>query len=273
MEKRSWAFSKWHGLGNDFVLIRADAVPENAAQMAKKICAAHWGVGADGLIFALPGEQGVSALTMEIFNADGTVASMCGNGIRCLAAQAHREGWVEGNDFVITTRSGLKRVRLKRAQNGEQMVGVDMGLPRILERTKVVLQDVNSHECLLVSMGNLHSVVVVNEDSACQNVQDIDLEYYGSRLENSSYGACNVEIVTCSPQKELYVRVRERGVGETLACGTGACASAVAAHALKRCGTQTIVHLPGGDLRIECHRNGVLMTGPAREVFTGVITL
>ena len=270
---KQYVFSKWQGLGNDFMLIKAEELPENSAELAQKWCARHWGVGADGVIFLLPGLPGSAALTMEIFNADGTVAAMCGNGIRCLAAWAVQQGWAPADEFVIATRAGLKHVSVS-SQSGWN-VRVDMGIPQIFARESVRLQSGREVPSYLVSMGNLHRVVLGDESCAWgSDLATLDLEAEGVTLAKSSYGECNVEFALRNSAEDLRLRVRERGVGETMACGTGACATVVAASAEEWCPRRALVHLPGGELQIEWLANEkLIMSGPACEVFQGTINV
>ncbi len=273
-----WNFVKWQGLGNDFVLVRADAVtPEEGAELAQRWCRPHWGVGADGLIFLLPGREG-AAITMEIFNADGTVAAMCGNGIRCLAAWAVQEGWVDSTSFSVATRAGLRIVEVIREELGapqDWLVDVDMGFPEVRERAEVVLRSGAVRPSYVVSMGNLHRAVLLNgslspEADGAGELNALDIEAEARTLEASPFGLCNVEFVRWIAAEKLAVRVREQGVGETLACGTGACAAVVAATVHGWCSGQAEVSLPGGTLAVRYADDGhILMRGPAQEVFRG----
>lgn len=280
-------FEKWQGLGNDFIIVEAEACPEEeGSAWAQRLCPAHWGVGADGLIYALPGQAGQSQLTMEIFNADGTVAAMCGNGIRCLAAWAWARGKVDKADFAISTRAGVKQVQVRQDQPEAWSVEVDMGVPIVLAQEMVALSSGQRLPSYLVTTGNLHRVVILPEvslpgrtESAGSLRRDaqarlswlkgLAVDAEGQRLESSAYGDCNVEFIVPQDQ-ELHMRVSERGVGETLACGTGACAAVVAAQTAGLLGAEATVHLRGGDLAIrvdDSHR--VFMCGPAVRVFRG----
>ncbi len=274
-----WNFVKWQGLGNDFVLVRAEAVtPEEGAELARRWCRPHWGIGADGLIFLLPGREGAT-ISMEIFNADGSLATMCGNGIRCLAAWAVQEGWVDSTSFSVATRAGIRTVGVGVIEEGlcasQAWVDVDMGLPEVRERTEVVLRSGAVRPSYVVYIGNLHRVVLMND--ALNPVADgagelsaLDIEAEGQILEASPFGLCNVEFVRWIAADKLAVRVREHGVGETLACGTGACAALVATTAHGCCAGQAEVSLPGGTLVVRYFDDGhILMRGPAREVFRG----
>lgn len=274
-ESEPMRFSKWEGLGNDFVLLVVSPIPENAAALARAVCDRHFGVGADGLIFVSKSrlDGGSEELRMDIYNADGSCAAMCGNGIRCVAALASLQGLVDVPEFAIDTRSGQKRVAVARSSSAGAlyMVGVNMGKAKILARETCALSDGRVFNSALVDMGNLHRVVLMPEADGAT----VDVVLEGSRLESSACGPANVEFVSwraaaATEPEQLDVKVWEKGVGVTLACGTGACASFAAARELLSCGDKLIAHLPGGDLELQESGDGsIRMTGPAREVFTG----
>lgn len=266
-------FEKWQGLGNDFIIAAADVCSESEGRAwAQRLCPAHWGVGADGLIFALPGQADQSQLTMEIFNADGTVAAMCGNGIRCLAAWAWARGLVSKADFAISTRAGVKRVSVRSAESESWAVEVEMGVPALAGRETVELSDGRSLRSYLVNTGNLHRVVVWSGDASGGHewLRKLDVEAEGQRLASSSVGDCNVEFIVAQ-ERELTMRVCELGVGETLACGTGACASVFAARSANLSGAEVTVLLRGGALGIRIDSSQrIYMCGPAVRVFQGI---
>lgn len=258
-------FSKWEGLGNDFVVLDArEGLPPEPGQLAQQLCDRHFGVGADGLAFLTKGNG--SAFGMEIYNADGSHAMMCGNALRCLAALASRDGFAPPTDWmVIQTASGEKRARITRKSPWE--VEVDMGLPVALngrgvtDEAQLELAGV-SHRAFLTSMGNPHLVIPVEDFEGW--------ERHGALLEKGPLApvdGINVEFVKIDPDR-LTVKVWERGAGPTLACGTGACATVVALADHGLAPRACLVSLPGGDLHIDWQET-VFMRGPAREVFRG----
>ncbi|MEW6494780.1 MAG: diaminopimelate epimerase [Cyanobacteriota bacterium] len=274
-------FTKYHGLGNDFILIdnRAETEPIISAEQAVKLCDRHFGIGADGVIFALPAQQ-TSDYTMRIFNSDGSEPEMCGNGIRCLAQfLADLEGTNAKTQYRIHTLAGVITPKLE----GEGKVKVDMGMPQLLAAqipTTLVEADqkvINAPlevagqtwEVTCVSMGNPHCITFVEDVAA------IPLETLGPQFEHHSVfpKRTNTEFIQVVRPDYLKMRVWERGAGITLACGTGACASVVAAVLTGKSDRKATVELPGGCLEIEWseHDQRVYMTGPAQRVFTGQI--
>ncbi len=273
-------FTKYHGLGNDFILIdnRHNDTPCLTSEQAIKVCDRHFGIGGDGVIFALP-PQGNSDYTMRIYNSDGSEPEMCGNGIRCLARfVAELEGKGNSNDiYQIQTLAGIICPQL---QGGDQ-VKVNMGQPYLLAQeiptTLGSPQDKVIEEALTVagqtwqvtcvSMGNPHCITFVD------NADAIELEKIGPQFENHSVfpKRINTEFIEVVRHNYLKMRVWERGAGITLACGTGACASVVAGVLNHRCDRASTVELPGGCLDIEWSEqdNQVYMTGPATNVFRG----
>ncbi|MEO1691331.1 MAG: diaminopimelate epimerase [Cyanobacteria bacterium J06631_6] len=274
-------FSKYQGLGNDFILIdnRHAAAPIVTPEQAINLCDRHFGVGGDGVIFALPGKED-SDYTMRIYNSDGSEPEMCGNGIRCLAKFiADLEGNTEVNkSYRIDTLAGLIVPRL--TNDGE--VTVDMGEPELLAAKvpttmdggdgKVVAQPLEvadrTWSVTTVSMGNPHCITFVEDSSA------IALAEIGPIFEHHPVfpQRTNTEFVEVVKPNYVKMRVWERGAGITLACGTGACATVVAGVLNNKCDRQTTVELPGGCLQIDwsANDNRVYMTGPAQKVFQGV---
>lgn len=272
------AFTKYHGLGNDFILVdnRASSTPVVTPEQAIQLCDRHFGVGADGVIFALPGENGTD-YTMRIFNSDGSEPEMCGNGIRCLARFiADLEGITEPRTYRIHTLAGTIMPRLE--PNG--LVTVDMGEPRLLAAEipttlaaadeKVIDRPLEvagqTWQVTCVSMGNPHCITFV-EDAA-----GIPLEQIGPQFEHHPVfpKRTNTEFIQVVRPDHLIMRVWERGAGATLACGTGACAALVAAVLNGKSDRRATVELPGGPLQIEWSEDGHLyMTGPAERVFAG----
>lgn len=271
-------FAKYHGLGNDFILIdnRQSSDPYLTPTQAIQWCDRHFGIGADGVIFALPGQDGTD-YTMRIFNSDGSEPEMCGNGIRCLARFiADLEG--NGNQtYRIHTLAGVITPKLE----GNGQVTVDMGLPRLLA-SEIPTTLASSDEKVInvplevagqtwtvtcVSMGNPHCITFVEDVAA------IPLEAIGPQFEHHAVfpQRTNTEFIQVVRSDYLKMRVWERGAGITLACGTGACASLVAAVLTHRADRRATVELPGGCLEIEWSPSDqrLYMTGPAQLVFTG----
>ncbi len=274
-------FTKYHGLGNDFILIdnRSSSTPVITPEQAVKLCDRHFGIGADGVIFALPGENNTD-YTMRIFNSDGSEPEMCGNGIRCFAGfVADLEGESRNKDkYQIHTLAGVMTPQLM----ADGQVKVDMGLPRLLAAEipttlanadeKVInipLQVAGkSWDVTCVSTGNPHCITFVEDVAA------ISLEAIGPVFEHHSVfpQRINTEFVEVVRRDYVKMRVWERGAGITLACGTGACATLVAGVLTGKCDRTATVELPGGPLQIEWSDDERLyMTGPAEKVFAGKI--
>ncbi|MBD2665064.1 diaminopimelate epimerase [Richelia sinica] len=272
-------FTKYHGLGNDFILIdnRSSEKPILTPEQAVKWCDRHFGIGADGVIFALPGQNGTD-YTMRIFNSDGSEPEMCGNGIRCLAAfLSDLEGMSRTKNYYrIHTLAGVITPQL--AVDG---VKVDMGLPRLLAGeipttlapadAKVINQPLEvagkTWDVTCVSMGNPHCITFVEDVAA------ISLESIGPQFEHHPVfpQRTNTEFIEVVSRDYLKMRVWERGAGITLACGTGACASLVAGVLNDKCDRTATIELPGGPLEIQWSEvdQRIYMTGPAERVFTG----
>lgn len=273
-------FTKYHGLGNDFILLdnRQQQEPIVTSEQAILMCDRHFGIGADGVIFALPGSEGTE-YTMRIFNSDGSEPEMCGNGIRCLARFiAQLEGKEEsGLAYRINTLAGVMTPKLE----AETQVTVDMGIPqlnaaqipttlgqpeeKVISRSLEVAGQNWSVTC--VSMGNPHCVTFVESTDA------IALEQIGPQFEHHPAfpQRTNTEFIQVVKPDYLKMRVWERGAGITLACGTGACAAVVAGVLTNKCDRTCTVELPGGALKIHWSElnDRVYMTGPAVKVFSG----
>ncbi|HET9690410.1 MAG TPA: diaminopimelate epimerase [Acidimicrobiales bacterium] len=260
---------KLEGAGNDFLVLLdpAPAAPGVAgapdlADLARLACERHRGFGADGLVRGTRPGDGAD-LGFELWNADGSTAEMSGNGMRCLAHAALDAGWVaEGAPFSVSTAAGRRQVTIRRSADGSSAwSGVAMGRPTVSgagDRCNV------GHGSLRVDMGNPH-LVVAGPDPAT-----VDVGRLGPQLEASVPGGCNVEFVTLGPgPDELTMRVWERGVGETLACGTGSCAAAVAFATWGRVGRAVTVHQPGGSVAVEWAADDtVVLSGPSRRIGT-----
>ena len=274
-------FTKMHGLGNDYVYMDAiNQKIENRSELAKFVSNRHFGIGSDGLILICPSEK--ADFRMQMFNQDGSEAEMCGNGIRCVGKFVYDKGLTNKETITVETLAGIKTL-VMTAKNGKiETARVDMGEP-ILEPEKIpVISKENPVKNLklnevdkefnftCVSMGNPHAVTFIKED-----VNKFDICKYGAKLEvNEAFPKkANIEFINVIDDKTLKMRVWERGAGETLACGTGACASTVAAILNGYTSREVTVHLLGGDLKIKWDENDnhVYMTGPATTVFEGKI--
>ena len=274
-------FTKMHGLGNDYVYMDAiNQKIENRSELAKFVSDRHFGIGSDGLILICPSEK--ADFRMQMFNQDGSEAEMCGNGIRCVGKFVYDKGLTKKETITVETLAGIKTL-VMTAKNGKiETARVDMGEP-ILEPEKIpVISNENPVKNLklevenkdftftCVSMGNPHAVTFIKED-----VNKFDICKYGAKLEvNKAFPKkANIEFINVIDDKTLNMRVWERGAGETLACGTGACAVTVSAILNGYTKRAVTVHLLGGDLKIEWNKNDnhVYMIGPATTVFEGKI--
>ena len=269
MTVRTLPVTKHHGLGNDFcVWLDLDGAGSPLTPgLARAVCDRHRGIGADGLIRATrPDGPEEAALTFDLRNADGSAAEMSGNGLRCLAQAAFDAGVIAaGQPFVVLTAAGPRGLMLRVTEAPTIVwVSVDMGVARTHgdgERCNV------GHGTLTVDMGNPH-LVVAGPDPGTVAVDEL-----GPSLETGVPGGQNVEFVALGPGRdEITMRVWERGSGETLACGTGACAAAVAFHRWGRVGPRVTVHQPGGDADVELHDDGtVALSGPSQRIATCVV--
>ena len=275
-------FTKMHGIGNDYVYVNCfQEKVDNPSEVAKFVSDRHFGVGSDGLILIKPSQ--IADCEMDMYNLDGSQGAMCGNGIRCVAKYVYDYGIVPKTTLRIATKSGIKELNLTVENGKVSLVRVNMGSP-ILEASKIpVVSDqsqainqpikVNGHTYYFtgVSMGNPHAVVYLDD------VDNLDIEKIGPAFEKHPVfpDRVNTEFVKVIDRKTLKMRVWERGSGETLACGTGACAVAVSSILNNLTGEEVTVKLLGGDLKIHWDRleNLVYMTGPATTVFDGEITL
>ncbi|MBP2665886.1 MAG: Diaminopimelate epimerase [Firmicutes bacterium] len=271
-------FTKWQGIGNDFVIVngfqeKIDDYPSKAIE----ICDRHFGIGADGLVIALPSE--IADFRMRIFNSDGSEAEMCGNVTRCFARYVYENGLTTKTELTIETLAGIIKPRLLFDGAKISAVCVDMGEPR-LKRGEIPMtgdpddQAVNiplivgdaKYDITCVSMGNPHCIIFSEE------AETLDLQALGRPIEVHPMfpRKTNVEFVRVINRQTIRMRVWERGAGITLACGTGTCAAVVAAVLNDKTDRQVLVHLDGGDLFIEWRAdNHIYKTGPAVEVFRG----
>jgi len=273
-------FTKMHGIGNDFVVVNGltevlDHGP--LPEISRRINQRKFGIGADGLILVLPSK--VADYRMRMFNPDGSEAEMCGNGIRCFAKYVYDRKLIPETQFKVETLAGVKLLKLQLRSGKVEAVRVDMGIPRLLrseipmrgeDNGRVVNEllkvDGRRFEITAVNIGNPHAVVFEDNVVACP------VSRYGPSIETHKAfpERTNVQFVQVCNPGEMIVRTWERGAGETLACGTGACASVIASVLNDFTGRSVLAHLPGGDLRIEWMGDQrVVMTGPAEEVFEG----
>lgn len=271
-------FTKMHGLGNDYVYM--DAIHqkiENESTLAKFVSNRNFGIGSDGLILICKSE--LADFKMRMFNSDGSEAEMCGNGIRCVGKFVYDKGLTQEKEVTIETLAGVKTLILNTKEGKAQTVRVDMGEP-VLDAKKIPV--ISSDEPVknlklkaedkefsftCVSMGNPHAITVV------EDLKKFDVERYGKVLEIDKVfpNKTNVEFIEIVDKENIKMRVWERGAGETLACGTGACATAVACNLNGLTSRKVNVELLGGNLQIEWNEddNHVYMTGPAVTVFDG----
>ncbi len=271
-------FTKMQGAGNDYVYINGlEFVPECPEELAKKISNRHFGVGSDGLVVILPSEG--CDFRMRIFNADGSEAEMCGNASRCIGKYVYDKGLTDKTHISLETKAGIKYLTLYVKDNHVERVRVDMGVPvfspeniPVRYSAKTVLSEPVNIEGMLVkmsciSMGNPHAVIFLDD------LERYDLHKLGNVLEHHPLfpERTNVEFVKVIARDCLRMRVWERGSGETLACGTGACASLVAAVMNGYTDRKAVLKLSGGDLEVEWNddNNHVYMTGDAVTVFEG----
>lgn len=273
-------FTKMEGLGNDYVYINGfEEQVEDPAALSVRMSRPHFGCGADGLIMILPSD--IADFRMRMFNNDGSESGMCGNGIRCVAKYCHDRGLTNQTEFTVEAGGSVKTLRLHLNEDGTtRSVRVDMGapeldgalIPSLAQGCPVIGHeaqvDGRRYALTLVNMGNPHAVCFVDDPQTAPVTTD------GPLLERHADfpERINVEFVRAEDPHTLRMRVWERGTGETLACGTGACAAAVAACLNGLCQRRTKVHLPGGTLEVEWSEEDghVYMTGPAAFVYDGV---
>jgi diaminopimelate epimerase len=270
-------FIKMHGIGNDYVYV--DCFQESVKEperLAVRMSDRHFGVGGDGLILIMPSDK--ADARMRMFNADGSEAQMCGNGIRCVAKYVFESGICRQPEITVETLAGVLRLQLFASDGTVERVKVNMGMPRLRRQDIPMLGDGErvlsekltagdrDFKVTCVSMGNPHCVIFVD------TVEQFPVTLYGPLLEQHSQfpQRTNVEWIEWINRREIRQRTWERGSGETLACGTGACAATVASVLNGKTDRTVIVHLLGGDLEVEwAEDNHVYMTGPAVEVFRG----
>ncbi len=266
-------FYKYHGTGNDFIIVdaREKGIFLSPPQI-EALCRRNTGIGADGVIFFCDSATGADC-EMRIFNADGSEAEMCGNGIRCLGKYLYERQGTRKEEMYIDTRAGAKAIRLKIAEGLVTDIDVDMGIPDFTGTASekvITLDSGNELPLICLSMGNPHCVLFV------EDVDDADVERLGPIIERHPLfpSRTNVEFAQVVNTGRILLRVWERGVGETAACGTGACAAFAAAVNKGWSAKTMVVALRGGELNISVDECGHLhMEGPAVEVFTGELSL
>lgn len=257
-------FTKMHGLGNDYLYVYGE-VPADIANLSIKLSERHFGAGSDGMIYISPSE--ISDFKMRIFNADGSEAKMCGNGIRCVGKYVYEKGYTDKKHLKIETLAGIKTLDLNVSNGKVKTVSVGMGKAEVSEALQLDV-DGESVICIPVSVGNPHAVNFVHD------IEKAPLLTLGPKLEHHSAfpGGVNVEFVEVIDEHTLRMRVWERGSGVTMACGTGACATTAAAIKQGYCSfdDEISVVLDGGTLKIKIAPDySVTMTGPAEMIYEG----
>lgn len=275
-------FTKMHGCGNDYVYVNCfEETVKNPEEAAKIVSDRHYGIGSDGLILICPSDK--ADFRMAMYNLDGSEGKMCGNGVRCIAKYVYDHHLTDKTRISLETLGGIKYLDLNIKNGKVETVVVDMGEPVLTpEDIPVAVSDDRAVNIPLevdgkvwymtcISMGNPHAVVFVD------NTKDLDLEKIGPKFEKHPIfpEQVNTEFVHVIDRHTVDMRVWERGSGETLACGTGACATAMACILNHMTDDEVLIHLLGGDLLIRYDRetNHIFMTGPAAEVFSGEIDL
>lgn len=278
-------FTKMHGCGNDYIYVDGmkESIP-NESEAAIKLSDRHFGIGGDGLIIIKKGT--IADFEMVMYNADGSRGAMCGNGIRCVAKYVYDHGYTDSTEFTIESMGKIKYIKVFTENGKAVSARVDMGSPILTSRDIPVVCD--GEKCInqlvtigdreftmtCVSMGNPHAVMFIDE-----SVRDFDLNKYGKITESNTAlfpDRVNAEFARVIDRNTIEMRVYERGAGETLACGTGTCATVVAAILNGYVDNEVTVHLLGGDLKIEWsgkEDDSVIMTGPAAYAFTGEVEI
>lgn len=278
-------FTKMHGCGNDYIYVDGmkESIP-NESEAAIKLSDRHFGIGGDGLIIIKKGT--IADFEMVMYNADGSRGAMCGNGIRCVAKYVYDHGYTDSTEFTIESMGKIKYIKVFTENGKAVSARVDMGSPILTSKDIPVVCD--GEKCInqsvtigdreftmtCVSMGNPHAVMFIDE-----SVKDFDLNKYGKIAEGNTAlfpDRVNAEFARIIDRNTIEMRVYERGAGETLACGTGTCATVVAAILNGYVDNEVTVHLLGGDLKIEWsgkEDDSVIMTGPAAYAFTGEVEI
>ena len=275
-------FTKMHGCGNDYIYVNCfnEGRVDDPPALARRLSHRHFGIGADGLIFIKPAEEGAD-VTMEMYNADGSMAEMCGNGLRCVVKYVYDRGIVPQREMKVMTGAGVLLATVSKTRRGAaEEVSLEMGhailegrrIPTVWDLPQVVNQPMEIEgeyfSCTCVSMGNPHCVIYVDDVSA------FPVARFGPLIENAPYfpARVNVEFVQVVSEAAVMQRTWERGTGETWACGTGASAVCVAGVLTGKTMRQLNVELLGGTLKLDYRTDGmVVLTGPAEEVFSGEV--
>lgn len=284
-------FTKMHGCGNDYVYVNGFTEyvePSQKEKLAIRLSDRHFGIGSDGLIFINPSE--VADFEMEMYNADGSRAEMCGNGIRCVAKYVYDNLMTDKTEFVIESMGKLKYITVNPENGKAKTIRVDMGEPILRAAEVPVVSDSETvlsepleagpYKCrtTAVSMGNPHSVIFIDSfEGTMPDIEELDMPGMGPLFENHKIfpRRVNTEFVKILDRKNVRMRVWERGTGETLACGTGCCATAVACVLNGLTERDITVHVTGGDIQVSWNESDghVYMTGPATTVFSGEIEI
>ena len=258
-------FTKMHGLGNDYIFLNCmGSTPDDLGELARRLSHRRFGVGGDGIICVCPSDR--ADFKMRMFNADGSEGAMCGNGIRCFGKYVYDRGLTDKQHLTIETLSGEREISLMIREGRAHAAVVDMGVPVVASPLELTVGETH-WRAVPVSMGNPHAVIEADDLAA------LELRTIGPGVErNPAFPhRVNAEFIRVLNRGELELRVWERGSGETLACGTGACASACAMMSAGKLDREAVVHLAGGDLSVRWDEKSghVFMTGPAVTVFDG----
>lgn len=271
-------FTKMQATGNDFIILNylEDKLEYSYKLLAEFMCNRHFGIGADGILIVEKSSK--ADFKMRIFNKDGSEAEMCGNGIRCFSKYVYEKGLIHKEKFNIETLAGIKDIELDIEGDTVVHITVNMGKPEFDFSKIPVINlteqnnkkfDIGGYEVYPISMGNPHAVCFV------EDLDKINIEEIGAKIENYKFfpNKTNVEFVQIVNENQIRVRVWERGVGETLACGTGACAASVISNKYKSTNSDLTVNLLGGKLKIEYKDEEIKLMGPAEFVFEGKIEI
>ncbi len=278
-------FFKMNGTGNDYIYIDAlknILLPQDISVLAIKLCNRHFGIGADGIVLIIPSD--IADCKMSMFNSDGSEGNMCGNAVRCIAKYIYENGYTQDKHITIETLSGIKNLYVNESEGNTTQYEVDMGKPifdpklipaistkEIIQNEKILINNILYYITCL-SMGNPHCVVFVDD------LENLEINKIGPLFENNNRfpNRVNTEFVKVLSNNDLSMRVWERGSGETLSCGTGACAAAVASILNNYCeyDKDITVHLIGGRLNVKYEKEGnVFLKGPAEFIYSGQIEI
>ena len=264
-------FEKMHGLGNDFVMVERRHLPNNVndKSLAKLLCNRNFGIGADGLITVDLSVSRDADFMWNYYNADGSEAEMCGNGMRCFAKYVFERGFTDETTFSVFTKAGI----IKPSIEADGTVTVDMGVPKLPQnQNEEITIDSKIFNYTYIEVGNPHCVLFLDKD-----IPDSDFCFWGPKIEKDKNfpNGVNVEFARILNNREINCRVRERGCGPTLACGTGACAVLAAANIRNMIGSSAVINLPGGVLNVRWDKasNHIFLNGSASFVYTGQFNL